>query len=636
MIRSIRRSISRKLMLMVLATTFMALLVSGLAMLAYDIRNFRTQWIDDLSTQADILARTSAPAIQFDDAKAANETLALLKTRPAILAAAIYLQNGKLHAQYVAPDAEAAVVPPVPQQPGYHVGTDRITMFHAIRENGDLLGTVYLQASYPLMDRLKSYLMILGAVMLASLGVAALTSLWLQASFTRPILAITNVARDVIEHRDFSLRATRDTEDEIGVLVEAFNAMLSEVGRRARALEESNRILEHEMKERSAAEQALIVADRRKDEFLATLAHELRNPLAPMMNSLTLMRYAGPTGDAATQTAREIIERQLRQMVRLVDDLLDVSRITTGKLVVRKEKVLLQEVVNNAIETVMPLIESRGHHLTLDLPEEAMSLEADPARIAQVFSNLLNNAAKYTEPGGEIHFSVRREGLEMVAVISDNGIGIAADMLPQIFTMFVQADYSLERSTAGLGVGLTLARRLVELHGGSLVATSEGKNRGSTFTMRLPVLEPSTAVLVEPAVEEASARSQFCILLADDNVDFVSSMAILLGALGHEVHVAHNGADALELAISKSPAFCFLDIGLPHLNGYELARRLRGHPGTQQAVLIAITGWGQEKDKQLAHEAGFDRHFVKPVDTHALINLLAEDWRQRQRNGVTP
>jgi signal transduction histidine kinase/ActR/RegA family two-component response regulator len=632
MIRSIQRSISRKLMVMVLATTFMALLVSALAMLAYDVRNFRTQWVDDLSTQADILARTSAPAIQFDDAKAANETLALLKARPAILAAAIYLQNGKLYARYVASDA-AAALPRVPRQPGYEVGTNRISMFHPIRENGDSLGTVYLEASYPLMDRLKSYLMILGAVMLASLGVAALTSLWLQASFTRPILAITNVARDVIEHRDFSLRATKDTEDEIGVLVEAFNAMLSEVGRRARALEESNRILEHEMKERSAAEAALIVADRRKDEFLATLAHELRNPLAPMMNSISLLRDAS-TSEATSQTAREIIERQLRQMVRLVDDLLDVSRITTGKLVVRKEKVVLQTVVNNAIETVVPIILSRGHHLTLDLPEEAISLEADPARIAQVFSNLLNNAAKYTDPGGEIHFSIRREGLEIVASISDNGIGIASDMLPQIFTMFVQADYSLERSTAGLGVGLTLARRLVELHGGTLEAHSEGTNRGSTFTLRLPALEPAAAVPVEPALDAQPSPAQLCILLADDNVDFVSSMAILLSALGHEVHVAHNGAEALELAISTSPAFCFLDIGLPRLNGYELARRLRAHPGTQQSVLIAITGWGQEKDRRLAHEAGFDRHFVKPVDTRALLSLLAEDWRQRQRNGI--
>jgi signal transduction histidine kinase/ActR/RegA family two-component response regulator len=634
MIRAIQRSISRKLMLMVLVTTFMALLVSALAMLAYDIRNFRTHWVDDLATQADILARTSAPAIQFDDPKAANVTLELLKTRPSILAAAIYLPDGKLYARYLGPGGAASLVPRVAQQPGYQVDTDRITMFHAIREKGDLLGTVYLQASYPLMDRLKSYLLILAGVMLASLGVATLTSLWLQASFTKPILAVTNVARDVIEHRDFSLRATKDTDDEIGVLVEAFNAMLGEVGRRARALEESNRILEHEMMERSTAEQALIVADRRKDEFLATLAHELRNPLAPMMNSLALLRYAG-NSEAASMKARGIMERQLRQMVRLVDDLLDVSRITTGKLIVRKEKIVLAAVVNNAVEAVMPMFESRSHHLSIDLPKEGVDLEADPARLAQVFANLLNNAAKYTDPGGEISLSARRDGRELVVVVSDNGIGIAADMLPQVFTMFLQADYSLERTSAGLGVGLTLAQRLVELHGGSIEARSAGANRGSCFTIRLPALEPAAPAPVAPTVDAPAEVSRLRILLADDNVDFASSMAMLLHTLGHEVHVAHNGAQALELAIATLPTFCFLDIGLPRLNGYELARRLRAHPVTRQSVLIAITGWGQEKDRRLAHEAGFDHHFVKPVDTEALLHLLAENRNQRQRNGVT-
>lgn len=621
MIRFIQRSISRKLLLMVLATTFTALLVSALAMLAYDVRNFRTTWVSDLTTQADILARTSVPAIQFDDPKAAHENLALLRNRPAILEAAIYLANGKPFASYVGSGGAALAIPRQAQAPGYHVGADRITMSQTITEKGEVLGTVFLEASYPLADRLKSYLLIMGGVMLASLVVAALTSLWLQSAFTAPILAVTRVAREVIQRRDFSLRATKATDDEIGVLVDAFNAMLAEVGRRARALEESNRILGREMAQREEAQEALLAADRRKDEFLATLAHELRNPLAPLSTSIALLKRTASASAHATP-ALDIMERQLRHMVRLIDDLLDVSRITTGKLTVRKERVLLQSVIQNAVEATLPLLEERGHSLHVSLPDTPVHMDADPARIAQVFANLLNNAAKYTPRGGRVELTVTCESEALVAAVSDNGIGIAPDMLPKIFAMFVQADESPDRVSTGLGVGLCLARRLVELHGGQIDATSGGRSLGSTFTVRLPCATQgvASAAAAVPGREEAPRGER--IMLADDNEDFVASLALLLEAHGHTVHVAHNGSDALALAQRERPSFCFLDIGLPRMNGYELARRLRADDATRSAVLVAITGWGQEQDRLRAREAGFDHHFVKPVEVDVLQAVL--------------
>jgi len=410
------------------------------------------------------------------------------------------------------------------------------------------------------------------------------------------------------------------------VLVDAFNDMLDEVGKRAAALEESNRILEHETAERRGAEQALRVADRRKDEFLATLAHELRNPLAPLMNGLEILRMAG-ANPAMAERSREVMERQLRQMVRLVDDLLDVSRITTGKLMVRRAPVQLQQVIRSAVELAEPFIKSRGHRLDVGLPTEPVWLDADATRLSQVFSNLLNNAAKYTNSGGAIRLDAR-VGKGSVAVrVTDNGIGLTPAMLARVFDMFTQVDYSLERSNAGLGVGLTLARRLVELHDGKLEAFSEGPDKGSSFVATLPLAVAAAPPARSRTAPEDLPERHFRILLADDNVDFSSSLATLLRSLGHELLVAEDGLRALEAAPSFQPDFAFLDIGLPGLNGYALARALRANPATSDTVLVAITGWGQERDRQLAMEAGFDHHLVKPVEPAKIREVLAREWR---------
>jgi len=375
--------------------------------------------------------------------------------------------------------------PGPPQADGYLIDGDGITVFRRIIEGQEVLGTVYLRAAYALDARLTDYLGILGVVLVASLAFALLLSAGLQRTITRPIIAVTDVARQVIGRRDFSLRVAKTTQDEVGVLVDAFNAMLAEVGRRADALEASNATLSRETAERREAEEALRVADRRKDEFLAMLAHELRNPLAPLRNALEILKRRGADPKIAKE-AREMMERQLRQLVRLVDDLLDVSRITTGKLALRAEATEIRDVVQSGVDTAQPLIDARGHTLTISLPAEPVYVMADFARLSQVISNLLNNAANYTEPGGRISLAASADESEVTVSVADNGIGIEADMLGPVFGLFAQADDSLERTHGGLGVGLTLARHLVELHHGSIEARSEGIGKGSEFIVRVP------------------------------------------------------------------------------------------------------------------------------------------------------
>ena len=614
-------SVRSKMILMAVATTLAALLAASVAMLVVDMRMFQRYWIDDLTTQADIMASVTAPALAFNDARAAQQSLSVLRVRPQILAAAVYNASGARFATYVNRDAGDAVFPAKPERPGHRIEQGALVVYHDIVENGELIGTVYMRTRYGMIDRLLSYGAILGGVMLGALVIAALVASRLQAAITRPLQAVTNVARQVMQRRDFTLRVPGNNSGEIGVLVDSFNDMLAEIGRRSHALQEANLTLEHEMQVRHRAEEALLLADRRKDEFLATLAHELRNPLAPIRTGLDILRLR--SGDAqATQRATDIMERQLRQMVRLVDDLLDVSRINTGKFAIKMGRVELKAVVNDALEVVRSYIELHGHELVIDLPDRPVFLHGDATRLAQILSNLLNNAAKYTNRGGRVNLSARVEDKTLVLVVSDNGIGIAPDMLNSVFDMFVQVDSTLERTNAGLGVGLSLARRLVELHGGTIEARSAGLNRGSEFSVRLPiVVEPELPTKTTPAAFITSET--FRILLADDNVDFVNSIGALLSAMGHSVVITHNGPDALTAAARFCPDYAFLDIGLPQMSGYDLARGIRQIACGKLTVMIAVTGWGQEKDRQLAFEAGFDHHMVKPVRFEQIEEILS-------------
>jgi signal transduction histidine kinase/ActR/RegA family two-component response regulator len=612
-------SVRGKLTMMAVLTTLVALVIASAAMLAFDLRTFQRYWVDDLNTQADIMARVTAPALAFNDAKTAQQNLAVLGVRPQILAAAVYTSSGALFASYSAQQDDSPL-PARPSEPGYYIERGELLVFHHVVENGEVLGTVYLRSRFGLLDRLMSYGAILAAVMLVALGIATLVATRLQEGITRPLQSVTDVARAVMQRRDFSLRVPDRHSGEIGMLMDAFNDMLAEIGRRSDALQQANRTLEHEMHVRERAEEALRMADKRKDEFLATLAHELRNPLAPIRTGLDILRIR--SGDAqATQRATDIMERQLRQMVRLVDDLLDVSRINTGKLAIKMGRVELKAVVNDALEVVRSYIELHGHELMIDLPDRPVFLHGDATRLAQILSNLLNNAAKYTNRGGRVSLTARVDDKTLVLEVADTGIGIAPDMLDSVFEMFVQVDSTLERSNAGLGVGLSLARRLVELHGGTITAASEGLGRGSRFIVRLPiVVEPEPPTKPTPAA--FISAETYRILLADDNVDFVNSIGALLSAMGHSVVITHNGPDALTAAARFCPDYAFLDIGLPQLSGYDLARGIRKLPCGPMTVLIAVTGWGQEKDRQLAFEAGFDHHMVKPVRFEQIEEIL--------------
>jgi signal transduction histidine kinase/DNA-binding response OmpR family regulator len=371
-------------------------------------------------------------------------------------------------------------------------------------------------------------------------------------------------------------------------------------------------------------------ANRRKNEFLSMLAHELRNPLAPIRNATEILRRQGPH-EATLDWAREVIDRNVHQLSRLVDDLLDVSRITRGKIRLQREPVEMAAVVAQAVEISQPLIHGRKHQLAVALPPEPVWVNGDSTRLAQVLANLLNNAAKYTDEGGRIWLTLERAGGEVVVRVRDTGVGIPPEMLGSVFDLFTQVDRSLDRSQGGLGIGLTLVRRLVEMHGGSVAAYSGGPNQGSEFVVRLPALaappppRPSeNGSRREPVVKSARRR----VLVVDDNVDAAEGMALLLRLSGHEVRTAHDGPSALGAVDAFRPELVLLDIGLPRMDGYEVARRLRARPELAALRLVAITGYGQEEDRQRCKEAGFDQHLVKPVDPQVLQQLLGSGPQQ--------
>lgn len=362
--------------------------------------------------------------------------------------------------------------------------------------------------------------------------------------------------------------------------------------------------------------------DRRKNEFLATLAHELRNPLAPMSNMLEVLKRADGNSEILKQ-AHETIERQLGQMVRLVDDLLDLNRVTHDRLELRRSEVELSSVLQQAVEVALPLIDSAGHKLTIDLPEEPINLNADGTRLAQVFGNLLNNSCKYTKANGAISLSAKRVDDEVVVSVKDNGAGIPADKLDSIFEMFMQVDRTAERSQGGLGIGLTLVKRLVEMHGGSIEARSAGEGKGSEFVVRLPVLSRPVESVESDSWVPQMTPTQRRVLIVDDNLDSADSLAMLMKITDNEAYLAHDGEEAIKAIEKHRPEVVLLDIGLPKLDGHEVCRRVRQEPWGKDIVIIALTGWGQADDRRKSQEAGFDGHLVKPIDYDKLLDLLA-------------
>jgi signal transduction histidine kinase/ActR/RegA family two-component response regulator len=621
-----RNSVRGKLIGIVLRTTAIALVVAVVAMLTYDLSSYRQSWIADLSAEADILALSTAPAVAFDDRAVAQRNLTAMQARPAIRVAALYGMDGKLYAYYSRPGQ----APPPSNLPlgraGARVSGNQIQFAQPIVQNGERLGTIYLVANYDFAARLRAYLGIFALVILLGMIVALVWSMALQKVITEPLDAMATVAQQVIDHRDYSRRVGAFGDDEIGMVVAAFDNMLEEVQFREKALRESNAALSAEVADRQAAEAALREADRRKDEFLATLAHELRNPLAPIRHAVKLLEVREAT-DTQKEWSREVISRQVQRMALLLDDLLDVSRITRGRLELKKDYVGLQVLVATAVESARPLIEAKKHTLEVFLPVNPIELEVDPLRMSQALSNLLTNAAKYTDEGGTITLAATLEPQGLAISVKDSGIGLSTAVIPHLFEMFAQVDSVIDRAEGGLGIGLALVKGLLALHGGTVEATSEGAGEGSEFVLHLPA---SSIVPIrkrerpERSAPAAAAGPRGKILVVDDNRDAADSLALVLRVFGHEVLVGHSSRDALEMGARERPDAIILDIGMPDMTGYEAARRIRREAWGRNVYLLAVTGWGQADDKENARAAGFDRHFTKPVDPDQVEVLLTE------------
>ena len=661
--RLLQRSIRLKITALVISSTFAALLLSAFAAGYYTVHDYRERKLISVRNQAEIVAHACAPALSFDDTREARRNLELLRSRPGVQQVALYGPDGKLFAAFSPVGEKAAALSP--QVAGHRIEGEYITVVYPIVEDGQHLGTLVLKELYEANRRLQTYMNIVVGVMAVALVAAALLSSWLQRAITDPILRLAQTAGRVIERRDFSVRTGRTTDDEIGVLTDAMNRMLTD--------------LELEIEERRSAEDSLRAADRRKDEFLATLAHELRNPLASIRNSVHLMQLK-PNDPEVAAGARAIIDRQVIQLIRLIDDLLDVSRLTTGRLSLRRQSIELRQVALNAIEAVEPSAQARRQRFTYRIPPPGLTIDADPARLEQVFLNLLNNSVKFTQTEGKIDFSLEVVGGEMIARVIDNGPGIPSDMLEGIFEMFTQVDRRLDHEASGLGLGLSLSRTLVELHGGTLKAHSAGQDRGAEFVVRIPVVTeerwasderqdtegPRPADERQPSEERhppvdrrpklgraeppkeadddrpaedfrsetrtAANGHPLRILVVDDNVDYADSLGVMLKKLGHEVRVEYDGLAGLAAAESFRPDIALVDLGMPKLDGFELARRLRVLPATASTRLIAVTGWGEAIDRQRGREAGFDEHVVKPLGFDRLIGLLDQTKQEKSRS----
>jgi PAS domain S-box-containing protein len=874
----VHRSVRGKLMRVVLLTTAIAIWVAGIAMLSHDLNVYRESWASDLSNQASILALSSAPALAFDDHVAAERSLAALKTREKVLAAALYSADGQLYASF-ARAQEPSPPQHTPPVHGLKISGEVVELVQPVTANSEMLGTIYIRAHYDVVGRVEAYLGIFAWVTLLSMVVAFVFATRLQKVITGPLDAMAGVARDIVERRDYSLRAEKTTDDEIGLVVDAFNSMLSEVQVRTRALEQSNLALQAEIEVRQAAQAALSIAtarlestmaaaeigswiwdvrkneftadrnlavlhgfedesalsgdparyhqlihpddlpaviaaedralitgelkssefrvklpsgterwlarrgkgqldsegkpvlftgllidvtgqkaaeqalrsseklyraigesidygvwvsapdgrnvyasesflrligmtqeqcsnfgwakalhpddaaatmaawqecvrfgavwyrehrirgvdgryhpilaqgvpiqgedgeisgwaginldinrlksteealreaDRRKDEFLATLAHELRNPLAPIRHAVKLLGTK-LADEHQQQWARDVIARQVQRMALMLDDLLEVSRITRGRVELKMDDVDLDSLVRVAVEIARPLIDSKRQHLSIDLPADPLTLHVDALRVSQALSNLLTNASKYTDAHGSIALAVGVSHTEIAMSVKDNGIGLEPKAIPGLFEMFSQVDSAIDRAEGGLGIGLALVKGLVGLHGGTVEAASDGVGRGSTFTIRLPVLlVVSPARKSDPQVSAAGAVSgaRCKVLVADDNRDAADSLAMVLEIAGYEVAVAYTGQDAVDKTKQARPAAVILDIGMPDMTGYEVAHAIRQESWGGSVFLLAITGWGQAEDKERAKAAGFDQHLTKPVDPDQVEKLL--------------
>ncbi|MEJ7687071.1 MAG: ATP-binding protein [Variovorax sp.] len=730
-------SIRQKLNIILTTTTAVALLLAGLALVLFDLRSRLLTIEGDLVALADMIALVSSPAMVFDDPKVASENLSVLRARSQIAAAALFDQEGRLFASFQGSAKRPAPLPTRTEPAGVIVDAEWVKVWRPVMAQQEVVGTVHLMTRHNLWARSLEYLGVLALVLTLSLLAALALANRLQRSVTGPVLAISKVAREILDQRDFSLRAKKVSSDEVGSLVDVFNAMLDELGSRARTLEHANQALREsderyqlavrgssaglwdwdmvadtmfysprfksalgygedefpnrlssmrsvtndedvpllrealrahlsddrpyhvecrmqlkggawrwflitgaalkdgmgkpfrmagsviDITERKEAEQVVREANRAKDEFLATLAHELRNPLAPIRTGLDILSRDEKNGPVSRRT-RETMKRQLAHMVRLIDDLMDISRINSGKIRLETSRINLSAVLETAVELSRPGIDARAHQFSVDIQRGNISLMGDATRLAQAVGNLLNNAAKYTPAGGRVTLRAWQEDAVAVVEVGDTGTGIPAEMCERVFSLFTQVGRTLDNAQGGLGIGLYLVRTLVEMHGGTVTAASAGLGRGSTFTLRVPCLNqvPSAGASLNDDAGSRCAVPPLKVLVVDDNADAAEALATALAITGHSTHMVHDGREVLEAARGFRPDAVLLDIGLPGLNGYEVAEQLRADAGLGKVVMIAITGWGSDTDRGRAKEAGFDHHLTKPVDFATLEALL--------------
>jgi signal transduction histidine kinase/ActR/RegA family two-component response regulator len=514
---------------------------------------------------------------------------------------------------------------PVDGPPGQGVSRYRKEGRDFIVAISPLPGTPYLfAAEFPVAAVLapaRSLVRDFVAIGVVLVGFGLVAGGWASTRVTKPLTELTQAAEAITAGNRPGSASGLAGGDEMIRLQRAFQTMTDSVRQAREELERQVQDRTRALEDLSKSEEALRLADRRKDDFLAMLAHELRNPLAPIRNAVHLFKIKSPS-DPDLVWGRDVIDRQVAQMSRLLDDLLDVSRISHNRLELRLQRVDLESILTSAIETSRPLIDGAGHELTIALPAEPLHLEADPVRLAQVFSNLLNNSARYSARAGHIRLSAERWDGKVLVSVTDDGVGITPEALPHVFDMFTQVRPSLD---GGLGVGLSLAKGLVGLHGGQVFAESDGAGRGSRFTVQLPLAVPHTAPRDGRAAEPADPPAPSVhrrLLIVDDLEDTADSLAALLRLQGHEVWTAHDGAEAFDAADLARPEIVLLDLGMPKLDGYETCRRIRKQAWGKHLTIVAMTGWGQADDRRRTEEAGFDLHLVKPVDPARLLKLL--------------
>ncbi len=635
-----RLPVRHKLVTMIMATSTAVLLLSSAGFLVSTYYQTKAGLERDLLAQATVVIENSTVALFFKDPEAASATLHSLSANRHIRAACLYLADGNILAEF-RPRVDAPPCPADPGLPAIVYTTNRAQLVRTAEYEGKHVGTLYLRSD--IEDVTTSFQIqaaMVVALLLGTLGVALFLSARLQAIVSEPVVALARTAQAVSSRGDYGLRAQRTTDDELGVLVDAFNRMLERIQLRESELSKSNDDLRREIAERRRAEQEraeLLVrereANRLKDEFLATLSHELRTPLNAILGWTKLLR-ANAVPAPALDRALEKVERNAQVQARLVEDLLEVSRITSGKLRLDLKPIDLVTLVNTAVDSIRPTAEARGVAVDRRLDTFAMPTVGDPDRLQQVIWNLLSNAVKFTPPGGIVTIQMTRQDGTDELVVSDTGIGIEPAFLPRVFDTFRQADASSTRTHGGLGLGLSIVRHLVEMHGGEVRAESDGLGKGARFTVRLPVRAvepaqhgaqpeieppPSSRLLTERRLAGTS------VLVVDDDQDTRELLVSVLEAAGATVHAAESAPDAFATCLEMKPDAIVSDVAMPGQDGYSLMRELDGAlGGDAPRVRVALTAFAGERDREKAMEAGYQRHVAKPFDPGRLIAVLEE------------